>query len=205
MNEQINQPDKAWDWSRLALVAVLVLAILGIILVSSGVVDPKPTGGYLASIALTPLDLEPGESRISWLPEPSLGDLDTIRLHASLRAGSLDSAYGLAIGDRTDSIIITVSPTGYLAVERRLAADRSQPKTMQILGWQPWPHVRKHMDQNEIWVEIVDDDITTIRINRELLWNQEIPVKGSKVGLFGQSFSESAMIEFQTMEYYFGE
>lgn len=204
MHEHSSQTEKAWDWVRLALVAVLLLAVLGIILISAGIFDPKPLGYWQEQFQLSPIQTGPGETNILWLQEPIVSGVDTYRLNAAFQAGSIDSGYGLAIGDTMEHIIIAVSPTGYVSIQRYMNTNEMEPAIEQIFPWQVWPHVQKGQGANEIWVDVVESQITTIRINRELLWGKIISVDGKKIGLYSESFDGATTTDFQTLDYYSG-
>ena len=72
------------------------------------------------------------------------------------------------------------------------------------MPWRTWPHVRLEQESNEIWVDVQERKITSVRFNRELLWQGEVAAKGQQVGLWAQSFGGLTEIDFQLLES-FGE
>lgn len=119
---------------------------------------------------------------------------------AAWQEGELDTGYGLAIGDEEDFIVIAVSPLGYVTISNG-SWENGQPKLSNpIVPWRTWPHVRLEQERNEIWVDIQERKITSVRINRELLWQGEVAAKGQQVGLWTQSFGGSTEIDFQLLE-----
>lgn len=202
MDTQSDQTEQSFDWIRVALVVLLIIGILGILITSTGVFDPKPLGHTVAIYSLTPVELVSDEPNVTWLKEPIISEKLTIRLNAALREGSLDSGYGVALGNNRESVVIAVSPTGYLAIQRWQEVNGSEPDVTSILPWQVWPHVGRNDEMNEIWIDVEAGKITGIRINREILWEEAIPVTGTEIGLFAQGFEDAATIDFQSLEYF---
>ncbi|NKQ34059.1 MAG: hypothetical protein HF973_00415, partial [Chloroflexi bacterium] len=56
----------------------------------------------------------------------------------------------------------------------------------------PFPHVRRGTDPNEIWVDVAND-LMTIRINRELLWSGDVGELNGELGVWGESFANTAV------------
>jgi len=201
MDKHSDQSERSWDRMRYFSVVFLILVIAGIVLISAGVTDPKPLGRKAEIRKLSPVEVEPDEPLVSWLQYPTISEPFTIRLKAALQKGSPDAGYGLALGHDSDGVVIAVSPTGYLTIYRWHGVNQTGSP---ILPWQVWPHVGRSRELNEIWVDVEGGEITGIRINREILWEEAIPISGFDIGLFAQGFDGPATIDFQTLEYFSG-
>lgn len=175
---------------RGVLAYLLATAVFLIVLIASGVFDPKPVGKRQTTLPTTNLTIsEPGQT-IIWLDE-SLPEGDfSVQGTAVFQSGSLDSGAGLALGDENSQFIVAVSPLGYVLVQQDDTA---------VLPWQPWPHVRLEDNPNEIWIDVRGEEIT-VRINRELLWQGTVSLPTRSLGLFGENFGETAVYTFPALE-----
>ncbi|MDX1414588.1 MAG: hypothetical protein R3293_10380, partial [Candidatus Promineifilaceae bacterium] len=93
----------------------------------------------------------------------------------------------------TASFVVAVSPLGYVAIWETMDKDNYH------VGWQTWPHVQKNNESNEIWLDIEHDQVR-VRINREWLWERELATSSHKIGIIGESFGGSAVVDFETLE-----
>ena len=118
----------------------------------------------------------------------------SLRLTAAREDGETDIGYGLALGDENEYLAVAVSPLGYLSVWQKSGAE-----TDTILPWQTWPHVGRGLEPNEIWLDSEENGRLTIRINREFLWEGEIEPPSGQIGLIGESFGETAVVDFQAV------
>ena len=107
----------------------------------------------------------------------------------------MDIGYGLVLGDDEAHVAVAVSPLGYLSVWQETGQE-----TFVIFPWQTWPHVRRDLAANEIWLDIEEPDQVTIRLNRELLWVGEIDLPVGQIGVLTQSFGETAVVDFQKLQ-----
>ncbi len=175
---------------RGALAYLLATAVFLIILIATGVFDPKPIGELQTSLPGTSLTVsEPGQM-ITWLDEMLPEGDFSVRGTAVYQSGSLDSGVGFALGDETSQIIVAVSPLGYVLVQENDTA---------VLPWQPWPHIQLENEPNEIWIDVRDEEIT-VRINRELLWQGIYSLPTRNIGLFGENFGETAVYAIPTID-----
>jgi hypothetical protein len=55
-------------------------------------------------------------------------------------------------------------------------------------------------NSNELWLDIEDSELVAVRINRELLWEGNLPLTGNKIGLWAESYGGTADIEFNSIE-----
>lgn len=176
--------------------AVIVLFIL------SGINDPKPVGALVVERPLFPQIVSPEAPRLTWLEEPIPEGNFSVRLTAAQEAGStgrgMDVGYGLALGSDEAQVAVAVSPLGYLSVWQT-----NGQETNAILPWQTWPHVRRDLEPNEIWLD-VENGRLAIRINREWLWQGEVELPSGQIGVVAESFGETAVVDFQRLEI-FGE
>lgn len=175
---------------RGVLAYLLATAVFLIILIASGVFDPKPMGPRQTSLPQTSLSIDnPGQS-IMWLDERLPTGDSSVRGTVAHQSGSLDSGVGLALGDEDSQFIVAVSPLGYVLVQQGDTA---------VLPWQPWPHVQLEGKPNEIWID-VEGKAITVRINQELLWQGIHSLPTRSLGLFGENFGETAVYTFSTLE-----
>lgn len=188
----------------IGLFVVLVFAITvgGIALISTGMFDPKPLGSLKDRFPLEPEQVDAGKLALTWLDQPRLESSFSLRLTGAYQAGEQDLGYGLAIGQADSAVLIGVSPLGYLTIFRTELPYDADAANESILPWQTWPHIKGGNQPNEIWVDVQDGNIMSIRINRELLTSEVIPVGGDQVGVWAQSFGETAMVEFPLLEHF---
>jgi hypothetical protein len=220
-----------YAWWALGLTAVLLLALtVGAIgFISAGFFDPKPIGGLTAELSLEPVSLAAQTQSIEWL-DPNLitADSFTLRLSAANQSGDLDSGYGLALGSDDSVLIAAVSPLGYVLIsqlEAELDTDtldnmiangptadgngrgvgwpllETPESENALLPWQPWPHVKRGLETNEIWLDKRGETVT-IYVNRELLWSGPISPLALRpqIGLYAAAFNRPATINFNRLE-----
>lgn len=174
------------------LAYLLATAVFLILLITSGVFDPKPIGERQTTLPTINLTVnQPGQT-IVWLEEPLPEGDFSVRGTAVWHSGSLDSGAGFVLGDEIHRFIVAVSPLGYVLVQQEETA---------VLPWQPWPHVRLAEAPNEIWID-VQGEALTVRLNRELLWQGNFTFSGRKLGIFGENFGETAVFTTATLEIY---
>ena len=203
MIQKDEKADKSWRWVRLSAALLLIIIAVGIITISAGYFDPKPVGDLQHTYQLNLLSVDAGSSLTLWLDEPTVTGPSTLRLKAAYNQGEIDSSYGLAIGNNQDRVIVALSPIGYLTIQRWSNNNGQTTEIGQILPWQTWPHVRSQNSENEIWVDIEEGFLTSIRINQELLWQEKIPLRGNQIGLTAQSFGERVGFDFLSLQHYY--
>lgn len=189
-------PPAAGRWLKLAAItlALVTLSVAG--LIAAGFFDPQPAGRQRLTLPLSPLSLSPTADELIWLDLPPLPDNFSLRLTAGHRAGDMDAAYGLVIGQESQAVAILLSPLGYAAIQQ---IEEGEPAGY-LLPWQPWPHVKSGQADNEIWLDMIDGEIS-VRINRELLWRDAAPTsRPYRAGLIGSAFGDAAIIQFHRIE-----
>lgn len=179
-------------WRALGLGAVLLLvaAVAGIALISSGRLDPRPAGPLQAELAPQTVDVGAEETALRWpglaLPEPPY----TVRLQAA-SSGAATVAYGLAVGAPDDYLAVVVSPAGYTSVSANRAGEPEEVLLWHsVLGKAPPLEV-------EIQVDVHDDDTATVWVGREIVWAGEMPVTGGQVGLLARGEGGAATVVFE--------
>ncbi|MDX1614720.1 MAG: hypothetical protein R3300_10460, partial [Candidatus Promineifilaceae bacterium] len=177
-------------WLNLATVAVVTAIAVGIAAISAGLFDPQPIGHLQRLYTLNGARVADQNDRVHWLEQPHLTHDGSLRLTAALVGGELDSGYGLVLGQPNSHLLVAVAPTGYVTIQNHSARQDI------LLPWQTWPHVRQRLGQNEIWLDIRQDHLVTVRINRELLWEGRLPLAGPDVGLWLRSYGQPAQIQF---------
>jgi hypothetical protein len=206
-------PKQTWRILGLTAVLLLVAAVTGIGFISAGMFDPKPVGELTAELPLQPITIPSKTEQLTWLDYDLPSGSFTVRLTAAYQSGSLDSAYGLALGSQEQALLIALSPTGYAAIQTftppaaegeldNMIANHPLNGTLSnslvpILEWQPWPHINTGTGPNEIWLDQRGNTIT-IRINRELFWTDSFPIQFVKAGLWLTSYDEPVTITFET-------
>lgn len=190
---------------RLAAFMLGTVGILAVVLIATGVFDPKPYGSLIRTD-------HPGLRTSSGpgadpYPQPApwhAGSVPTrysVRLSAALREGETDSGYGLALTGPTARLVVAVSPLGYAAV----LEDHDSGEPVSQLPWQPWPHVRTGSAANEIWLDVDQEDTATrvtAWVNRERLWQGELDGPAAGVELWQMTFGRPATVDFQALEWY---
>ncbi len=171
----------------------LAITILIIVLITAGFFDPSPIGQQVRQEDLPKMSLDASTRKINWLESSVPNPPYSVRLTAALEQGEEDIAYGLVLGNDDSYYAIAVSPLGYLAIW-----ETSETETYH-LNWQTWPHIRTGKQQNEIWLDVVNDQ-ARVRINREWLWEGVIDSAGDNIGILGESFGEESVIEFDSLE-----
>lgn len=184
---------------RWGFVGLMVTTAVIILVILSGVNDPKPNGALVGERPLFPQIIAPQAPRLTWLEESVPTSSYTVRLTAAQEAGEtgrgMDVGYGLVLGSDNAHLAVAVSPLGYLSMWQETGQG-----TQIIFPWQPWPHVRRDMEANEIWVDVDGSDQITIRINREFLWEGKIEPVSGQIGVIAESFGETAVVDFRTLQ-----
>ena len=184
---------KGLRWGFVVVVATTAVILC---LILSGVFDPKPLGELVVERPLFPQIIATQALRLNWLTEPIPAGNYTVRLTAAQEeAQGMDIGYGLVLGSDDAHLAVAVSPLGMLSVWQT-----NGQETEIILPWQPWPHVARNQEPNEIWLDVADSSHLAVRINREFLWEGEIEPVSGQIGLVGESFGETAVVNFQTLQ-----
>ncbi|MGW8319517.1 MAG: hypothetical protein ACWGPS_09745 [Candidatus Promineifilaceae bacterium] len=199
MHSRENVPSATWRWLGLSAVLILIVAVTMIGLISTGRFDPKPLGRLQQQMTFGVRDVAAGESILSWPLQLEDESSFTVRLTAALDEGETDMGYGLALGSEANYVTAAVSPTGYVTIQPDVGSG-SQPTPSGSIPWQTWPHVRTGQQTNEIWANVVQGSLAEVRINRELLWQGNLPLDGHQVGLWAESFGGPAAVDFSSLE-----
>ena len=181
------------DWLLPTAVFLFLSLICLVSLIQLGYFDPEQIGTLQYDKTLLQQATVTNTEQVIWLATPPLPENYSVRLTAVLQTGEPDSSYGLLIGSPEAYLAVAVSPVGYLTIW-----ETSQP-SMDLIPWQPWPHVALGNEPNEIWLDVIGSQVT-VRINREWLWAGEWEPSGGQVGLVSESFGETAVVEFQHLE-----
>ena len=209
-------------WHFLSLTAVLLLAItvVGIGFISAGFFDPKPIGEFTAELPLQPITVAADQQTFTWLDYDLTAESYSLRLTAAHQSGDLDSGYGLAVGNTEEALLIALSPTGYATIQTHLLIPTeittgnqndldnmiannpslSQPSNQitPILDWQPWPHIQRGNETNEIWIDKNGRTLTII-INREQLYTGSLSFSTTQIALWTATFNQPTTINFEKM------
>jgi hypothetical protein len=200
MDPDEEMPPLAWRWLSIIAVLLLIVVAGGIGLISAGVFDPKPLGTAKDEFPLNHMEIPGNGQELNWIERRYPLEIFTVRLTAAKKTGETDVAYGLALGDEDNFLVIAISPLGYYSIWRGSNLTGRLQKSQVVEPWQTWPHIRVENNPNEIWIDIQNKRITTIRINREILWQGSLSIEDGSIGLWAQSFGEPAHIDFQKME-----
>jgi len=169
-----------------------IFTIIAIGLILTGWFDPHPYGELAWERQLSAITIPARSEQVVWVDEGVEGAY-SVRLTAVFTNGNPDSRYGLLL----DDLRITISPTGYAAIERG---------DQVIVPYAPFPHV--HRDKvNEIWIDVGAGDgslrSVTARLNRELFWQGDVAFSAKNIGVIAENFGDSeAVIAFQTLSFF---
>lgn len=169
---------------------LLATAVFLIALIAAGLFDPEPVGELQTTLPASSLTIEVPGQTIRWLENPLPTTDFSVRATAVWQSGSQDSGVGIALGGKANPFVVALSPLGYVMV---------QQDDTTVLPWQPWPHVRLAETPNEIWIDVVGNDLT-VRLNRELLWQGSHELTAKQLGIFSENFGETAVYNFQSIE-----
>lgn len=173
-------------------VSLFLLTLIAIGLILTDWFDPQPYGELAWERQLSLVIVPARSEQIIWIDEGA-DEGFSVRLTAVFADGNPDSRYGLLL----DDLRITISPTGYAAVEQGGQA---------IVPYAPFPHV--HRDSiNEIWLDVGTGDGTvrpvTVRLNRELFWQGDVALSANEMGVLVENFGEeTAVVDFQTLSFF---
>ncbi len=196
-------PKGAWRWLGISAALVLLAIAMSIALISAGVFDPKPQGKLAESFNIDQTLTVGGTQQIGWFDQSIPSDSYTIRLSANLMVGDLDSGYGLLLGNEDEYVGVAVSPLGYVTMWQSASATEDTPQQLNILPWQTWPHVNTNQGSNEIWIDVREEMVSSVRLNREILWRGSVPLNEHYYGIWAESFAGPANIDFSLVEVFF--
>jgi hypothetical protein len=179
----------------LSTLLVLIAAAIMVGLIAAGLFDPKPVGRLSSEIPLYQVYVGRKEGNSLWLDQTAPGANYSVFLSGALSSGELDSAYGLVLGTEEQNLVAAVSPTGYVSLWNQ-GLDQAD----DIIAWRTWPHINRKFGTNELWLDVVGDQLVSVRTNREILWQGEQPLTGRRIGLWAQSFADPATIDFQHLQ-----
>ena len=186
-------------WLRGTAVLLLCVMLTGILFIGTGVFDAQPVG-VLQAVYRPFGQIDVGQSRrVVWLDAPLPHEDFSVRVTAVYQSGESDSLCGLAIGNDEGYLFVGVSPSGYVTVEQSTSPQSSVLSPQPLVPFQTWPHVHAGTEPNEIWIDVIGDEVT-VRINRELLWAGEVAGAGGQVGVVVESFGETAVFDFPMLQ-----
>jgi len=184
---------------------LLLVALLAIVAISGGLFDPKPQGELISREDIDrQIRIDDDYQR---LLSSNLSYADySVRLSAAWSSGDQDIGYGLKLGNEDEGTIVAVSPLGYVTIMEQqenqaptgIGLEHKEPN--HIMPWQTWPHVRQGNQTNEIWIDVMDSQMTSVRVNRELLWEGAAPLMGSDVFFWAESYGEPAIVTIGSYE-----
>ena len=188
-------------WRGLTVITVLMplSAVLLVTLVALGVFDPKPLGPLSVSQSLQRIRVDQDSEPTLWLEDVQPEGDFSIRVSARLAEGESDIGYGLVLGGSQEELIFALSPLGYLTFWRQLEKNGTLGEELYI-PWRTWPHIHTGNEPNEIWLDVQDGRLTSIRVNSELLDYTPVSVPGEQIGLWSKTFGEPAEIGFDSLE-----
>src|SRR5210317_612519 len=99
-------------------IALVLLALVIVItsLIAIGFFDPKPIGSLALHQKLNQTVQVVDEIQMALIETP-VRDKFSVRLVAALKSGDADIGYGLKIGAPGSSVIVAVSPLGYVTIK----------------------------------------------------------------------------------------
>ena len=199
MNSNRKIPENLWMGLAVATALMLLSAVLIVTLVALGMFDPKPIGPNTVSRSLQRIRVDQDSAPTFWLEEAQPEGDFSIRISAHLAAGESDIGYGLALGGSQEALVFAISPLGYLTLWSQLRKNGTI-RVEHYIPWRTWPHIQTGNEVNEIWLDVQDGRVTTIRVNSELLDSTPVSVPGGEIGLWSKTFGEPAEINFDRLE-----
>lgn len=201
---ETEQEPSARNQRFLGLVAIFIFAaiILSIIIISTGFFDPKPLEHALELKTPGPISVGSKSEAIIPINAKISSENRSYRLRASRVAGEHDIAYGMLIGSPISQTGIAINPVGYVSFWQHSDDNHQATKRVDIISWRTWPHINKNSGENEIWLDVFNNKLTSIRINREKLWSGELDFQGDTIFLWVTSFGEDTIVDFQQLELY---
>jgi hypothetical protein len=203
-------PSGTWRFLGCAAVTLLFVAIGGIGLISAGTFDPKINGELQSRLTLFRQDVPAQSHTLRWLDLAAPDQDYTVRMRARFSEGEADIGYGLTLGAGEGYVLVALSPLGYLTVRDQGDANAANSSVSSQgdserpnLPWQTWPHVRTGEQSNEIWINVNNGTISEVRINGEMLHMQDLPLEGTGIGLWAESYGGPASIEFLELELFY--
>jgi len=203
MNGESKIPKNLWKGLAIVLALMLLIAALLTTLVALGVFDPRPLGPVTVRRSLERIGVDQDSKPIHWLEEQQPGEDYSIRLAARLAGGESDIGYGLVLGTSKEALILAVSPLGYLTFWKQTERNGTTTEELYI-PWLTWPHIHGGTGQNEIWLDVQQGQVTSIRVNQELLKFKSVPAPDEGIGLWSETFGSPAEISFDTLEIFSG-
>jgi len=184
---------------------LLLVALLAIVAISGGLFDPKPQGELISREIIDRQIRIDDEYQRLLSSNPSYAEY-SVRLNAAWGSGDQDIGYGLKLGNENEGTIVAVSPLGYVTIMEQqenqapagIGLEYKEPD--HIMPWQTWPHVRQESQTNEIWIDVMDSQMTSVRVNRELLWKGAAPLMGSDAFFWAESYGEPAIVTIGSYE-----
>lgn len=195
------RPSRQTTLNRLALLLLGVVALFAL-LIAAELFDPRPLGPLRDSAASSSLSVPAGATAVHWQEDRPPAGPFSVKLEAALRSGGSDSGYGLLLQTASGLTAVLISPLGYAAILQGGDADALWGAGAPM-PWQPWPHVRRDTAVNELWLNL-DGQRLVVRLNGELLWSGPLAEPITRLGLAGQSFGETAVIDFPALDLYAG-
>lgn len=187
-----------WVSWLITVLVVCTAALLYLFFLRSWI-DPQPVGRLQVVQELVPRPLSAYSQEMLWLDDAVPAESYTIILTAAHGGGEADIRYGLAVGETTNYLEVTISPLGYAAVSQVTDVDANP-----LRAHAPFPHVRGGEAINEFWITVERPinrlTAVTIRLNREILWQGTVTHLESQVALVGESYGEATQIDFQQLQ-----
>ncbi|MCO5193732.1 MAG: hypothetical protein M9930_10690 [Anaerolineae bacterium] len=182
--------DGSAHWAKVMFGVVALVVVFGVIAVLAGVFDPPLPRCPLPTTALTLAATT--EEQTTWLDPLPSGAMG-VRLTAMWRDGEQDAGYGVLLGSPESYVGVAVSPLGYMTVWQS-----AENKTITLLPWQPWVHVKRAALPNEFWFDWHNGELT-VRLNREIAW--QMPFTGVAAGelqsgVWATTFGEPVTVSF---------
>jgi hypothetical protein len=184
-------------WRKRWVRWLLVVGVgVGYVLALRQWVDPRPpTPPTLRQPLASPITIPANQRWASWLEpfEPATAPR-AVQLTAAYQQGEQDMVYGWLWGTAEAHLAFGISPLGYIVLEQVTAEGRTL-----ILPLQTYPHVRGGTAENTLGLELTADQQVVIRLNGEWVWQGPAPA-GGQLGLWGESWGETAVIRFTLVE-----
>ncbi|MEK7310819.1 MAG: hypothetical protein AAB382_02500 [Chloroflexota bacterium] len=208
---QLEPPLWLWRAVRLGL-AVLVVVVAGfVIVVASGVADPRPVGslkweekwivdsgqwvvfGEKVEIGEGKLEIVLERGEIGGAVTRSEGAEYTFEVAGGQADGEIGAAYGIVFGYESPESYIAamINGNGYVEV---VSADGRE-----WMAWQQWPNILLGTEANRLRVDVQGGQ-GLIRINDEVL--MRVPVGDGAIGVIARASADSQRVRFGWAKYW---
>jgi hypothetical protein len=177
----------------LGAVFLLVAAVAGIAIISSGRLDPQPAGPLQARLEARTIAIDGEETALDWQEAALPGPPASVRVRAA-SSGAESAVYGLALGGPEAYLAVAVSPAGITSVLIRHQGGPEETLVWRsVLGAEP-------ARVAELQIDLSAAGEATAWVDRQVVWQGPWAGPGRQVGLLARGGSGDATVTFEGVE-----